>query len=173
MSSGGIFSIFLPLALLGFHMFIVHLLQATFLNFSISVFSLCRWSLPRWASSVVAAAGGCLLAAMWSQWAGRILAAVCRLLQGLSWAAHGLEGTCGLQSLLHVGSMAAREGPRSTGLGSHAARGLLAPWRVESSWTRVLTSVPCNGRQILNLWPTRVFLYAVFSNVISSDNFCL
>ena len=33
--------------------------------------------------------------------------------------------------------------------------GLIAPWLVESSWTRDWTHVPCIGRQILNHWTTR------------------
>ena len=36
--------------------------------------------------------------------------------------------------------------------------GLVAPWRVESSWTRDWTSVPCTSRQILNYWTTREVL---------------
>ena len=33
--------------------------------------------------------------------------------------------------------------------------GLVAPWPVESSWTRKQTPVPHIGRQILNHWTTR------------------
>ena len=33
--------------------------------------------------------------------------------------------------------------------------GLVAPWRVESSWTRDWPSLFCTGRQILNYWTTR------------------
>ena len=35
------------------------------------------------------------------------------------------------------------------------ARGLVAPWRVESSRTRDQTHVLCTGRQIPNHWATR------------------
>ena len=33
--------------------------------------------------------------------------------------------------------------------------GLVAPWHVESSWTRDWPSLSCTGRQILNYWTTR------------------
>ena len=40
--------------------------------------------------------------------------------------------------------------------------GLVAPWCVESSWTRDQTRVPCIGWWILNHWTTREVLYIYF-----------
>ena len=56
-------------------------------------------------------------------------------------AAHGLWGTWA-SVVVHVG--------------------FIAPWFVETSWTRDQTHVPCTGWWILNHWITREVLYTHF-----------
>ena len=49
--------------------------------------------------------------------------------------------------------------------------GLVAPWDVESSWTKDWTYAPCIGRWILNHWTTRevpwswIFMLSLTSNI--------
>ena len=54
----------------------------------------------------------------------------------------GVFSSCRARALEHTGSVV-------------AALGLIAPWYVESSWTRDRTCVPCIGTQVLNHWTVR------------------
>ena len=49
-------------------------------------------------------------------------------------------------------------------------RRLVAPWQVESSWTKDRTCVSCTDRQILDPWTTREVLAIVFSAVTAKEN---
>ena len=52
--------------------------------------------------------------------------------------------------------------------------GLVAPWHVESSWTRARTRVPCIGRQILNHCATReVHIIWTFNAACQSQYFSI
>ena len=62
---------------------------------------------------------------------------------------------------------------RSTGsrIQAHYLRcsGFVAPWHVESSWTRDQTHVPCFGRQILNHWTTGKF-FLFFNELLGTKS---
>ena len=55
----------------------------------------------------------------------------------------------------HAGLSCCEHGPYSLWPQELWRTGLIAPWRVGSSWTKNQTCVPCIGRWILNHWTTR------------------
>ena len=83
------------------------------------------------------------------------------LLMGFSLveASRGLLSRCGARaSHCSVFSCFRAQPLRACGFQQLQHAGLVAPWHVESSWTKDQTRVPFIGRQILNHWTTREIL---------------
>ena len=92
-----------------------------------------------------------------------------------AWASHcGGFSCCGARALGTRASVVVVCGLSSCGLRALEHRlsslwrmGLVAPWHVESSWTRDRTHVPCIGRQILNHCATREVQYEDYLIVLA------
>ena len=84
---------------------------------------------------------------MYSFWLCCLFVAVCGLSLIVVSGGYSLVGVNGLLIAVSIGC--------EVGAQSLWHMGLVAPWHVESSWTRNQTRVPHIGRQIFNHWTTR------------------